>query len=454
MIIGRNPELNQLRNYYERDKSQILVVYGQKYIGKTSLIKEFTADKPGFYFMCEPASEKEQKYRLGLRLADLGIKSYKYPELSDVFEIIGKKHTQKKVIVFDEFQNILKSCPDFFDELISYIHSKWNNQEFLVILLSSSVGFVENSLVSKIGDAAFELSGFLKLKELSFYDLREYFSLYTNDDCAVCYSILGGVPGLWKMFDEHISVKDNIVKNLLSKSGSLHNVAKELVSEELRETAVYNTILCALASGMNKLNDLFEHTGFSRAKISVYIKNLMELELVSKLFSVDTEGRDNAQKGLYGISNKLVDFYYTFMFKHSSYLETSSAEEFYRLIVSPGIKNYVDKYFGEICLEYLNKLNDKKKLPINVERFGKWIGKQGNLDILGRSEDQKFIICLCAYEKAMVTYEDYMNLMYCAGKAKINSDYIYLFAGNRFDEKLSLEAKVRKNLRLLLLDNL
>ena len=60
MIIGRNNELNQLGTYYNRDKSQIIVLYGQKYIGKTSLLKEFMADKPGFYYLCEPASEREQ----------------------------------------------------------------------------------------------------------------------------------------------------------------------------------------------------------------------------------------------------------------------------------------------------------------------------------------------------------------------------------------------------------
>ena len=36
MIIGRNNELNQLGTYYNRDKSQIIVLYGQKYIGKTN----------------------------------------------------------------------------------------------------------------------------------------------------------------------------------------------------------------------------------------------------------------------------------------------------------------------------------------------------------------------------------------------------------------------------------
>ena len=43
MIIGRNNELNQLATYYERDRSQIVVLYGQKYIGKTAILKEFMA---------------------------------------------------------------------------------------------------------------------------------------------------------------------------------------------------------------------------------------------------------------------------------------------------------------------------------------------------------------------------------------------------------------------------
>lgn len=454
MIIGRNQEVNQLGTYYDREKSQILVLYGQKYIGKTALIKEFMADKPGFYYMCEPASLREQKYRLGVFLGNLGIKTLKYPEFEDVFKSFSAVHTQKKVIVFDEFQNLIKSCPEFFDELISFIHSNWNNQEYLVILSSSSVGFIENSLVSKIGEAAFELSGFIKIRELTFNNLRDYFSLYTNEDCAVVWSILGGVPGLWKMFDEKLSVKENIIRNIISVNGPLHNVAKDLINEELRETGVYNTILSAISEGKTKLNDLYEHTEFSRAKISVYLKNLMELEFVEKIFSIDTEGRENSQKGIYDISNKFVDFYYTFLYRNSSFLESLAPEEFYSLYINSGLKIYTGKYYREICTEYLIRLNDRKKLPFNVERFGRFVGKQGNIDIVASDNTGKNILALSIYDKAMFTYDDYEWLLYCAAKAKLSADYIYLFAGSRFDEKLSLEAKVRKNLKLLLLDNL
>ncbi len=454
MIIGRNAELNQLGTYYFRDKSQILVLYGQKNIGKTALLKEFMQDKPGFYYCAESCSDREQRYKIGQWLASQDIKTLKYPEFSDVFKCFSNIHTQKKVIVFDEFQNIIKSSPDFMRELSKFIHLNWKTEEYLVILASSSISFVENSLVSKIGDSAFEISGFLKIKELSFAALKEYFSFYSAEDCFLTYSILGGVPGYWKMFDEHLSVKDNIVNSIIRKSGALNAQGNSLVSEELRETQVYNTILYSLCEGKNKLNDLYEHTGFSRAKISVYLRNLMEFEFVKKIYSIDSKGYENTKKGLYDISNNFLAFYYSFIYKYSSFLEMLKPEEFYNKYVAPALKQYASRYFADVCMESITNLNEKKRLPINVSSMGSWYGKQGNIDIVASSENGKNILCICEYDKPMLTYDDYEWLLFTADKADIKPDYIYLFSGTRFDEKLSLEAKVRKNLTLFLLEDL
>lgn len=454
MLIGRNTEIKQLSTYYDRDKSQIIVLYGEKYIGKTSLIREFVEDKPGFYYCAFPASEREQKYRFGLWLASLGIRTLKYPEFSEVFKALSKNRTQKKVIVIDEFQHIIKTCPTFMTELISFIHNSWNNQEYLVILSSSSIGFVENSMISKIGEAAFELSGFIKLKELTFTDMKDYFSLWNNEDCAYAWSILGGVPGLWNMFDPKLSVKENIIRKIIRKNGPLHDVGLNLVSDELRETGVYNTILSALSEGKYKLNELYDHTEFSRAKISVYIKNLMELELVKKVFSVDTEGRDYAQKGIYSISNHYVDFSYFFLYKNMSFLDSFSPEEFYKVFVHPFLKTYAQRYFPEICLEYMQKLNDLNKLNIKADSFGTWVGKPGTIDIVCYNEEGNASLGLCNFDKPMFTYDDYEWLMFCADKAQLPTDEIYVFSCSRFDEKLTLEGKISDNLNLVLLDKM
>ncbi len=448
MIVGRTTELKYLNNYYDRAGSQILVVYGQKHVGKKALLKEFISDKPHYYYHARACVEREQQFWWGNELALQGIKTLKYPTYSEIFEGIISKRNQKKVIIIDEFQHIIKNSETFMTELISFVHNQWNRQDVLIILCSSSIGWIENSMVTKIGDAAYELSGLLKVRELGFEYLKEYFSNYSTTDCIEIYSVLGGYPGLWKYFNDRLSVKENICKNLLDKNAYLFLEGERIVTEELREMGVYNTILASLAAGKNKLNALYEHTQFSRAKISVYLKNLMELEIVEKVFSYDSDGRENTQKGIYRICNNLVDFYYTYMYPNMSQLSMEPALTFYNEYVHNHLKAYTARYFGKVCAQYVQRLNEKNKLPFHAEEMGEWVGKVGTIDLIAQGEENTLIVG-CNWDRTMYTYDDYEWLMMCAKQACVEPDYIYLFSVERFDEKLALEAKIKKTLRLI-----
>lgn len=46
MILGRASELNYLNTCYQRKNSQILVLYGEKNVGKTALLKRFAEENP------------------------------------------------------------------------------------------------------------------------------------------------------------------------------------------------------------------------------------------------------------------------------------------------------------------------------------------------------------------------------------------------------------------------
>mgnify|MGYP003307889072 CR=1 FL=1 len=122
---------------------------------------------------------------------------------------------------------------------------------------------------------------------MKYQDFKEHFPLFSKKDSIGAFSILGGIPGLWQYFNDEFTLRENIENFILQSNEKLFDYGQQYVSEELRETAVYNTILGALADGKRKLNDLYIHTGFSRAKISVYLKNLMQLEIVEKVFSFD-----------------------------------------------------------------------------------------------------------------------------------------------------------------------
>lgn len=449
MFIGRDSELKTLNEYRERGGNQILVLYGKAGIGKTTLLKQFMEQtKDTFYLECLALSEREQLFQWTSILAKQHPDIPAYSTYQDIFSCaLGKK-----VLIFDEFQHLLKNSVSFIDTLFSFLLS--SEQDYFVILCSSSLEWIENSMIHRIGAKAKLLSGFLKLRDLTFQDFMKYFKNFTFEECIEGYAILGGVPYLWEQFSQNKSLKDNIVETILSPQSVLFDYGEQFVARQLRETAVYNSILCALASGVKKLNDLYLHTGFSRAKISVYLKNLMELGIVYKEFSYDTDGRENVQKGIYGIADHYVDFTYQFLFPYKQERREMNRADFYETRILPYRKEYTARYFAVIFKEYMELQNQTGRLPISCNKMGKWIGKAGTIDFIGQNEEQKTILGLCNWERPMMRYDDYEWLLFCAKQAKLQADYVYLFSAEGFDEKLRFAAASRQNIYLLTLTDL
>ena len=455
MTLKRESEIRVLTEYANRSGSQLLILYGEKGVGKTSLLNEFTKDYTDVvHFDCSIVSEREQLYMWGNKMTPVLGELPEYPDFSDIFDALNRKNDSaaKRILIFDEFQNIAKVSEEFADYLFTHLQTSRKN--VLIILCSSQVEWIENSMVRRFGIRAKNISGFLKIREFSFADFVEEFPQFTLNECIDAYAIFGGFPSIWKLIDKKLSLEENIIKQVCNPANMLHHIGFWTVESQLRETSVYNTILSALAQGKCKLNDLYQHTGFSRAKISVYIKNLMELGILEKDFSVDTEGRDNLQKGLYGISNHYVDFTYQFLFPNMDKLYNIGAKDFYKKYIKPGMRAFTQKTFTAICREYIENENRKGTLPFAVKSVGKWTGKVGNIDIVARDEQGRTIIGLCNWEKPMMKYEDYEWLLFCAKQAKLPTDYVYLISAGGFDEKLHVAQKSRANIILLTPDKM
>lgn len=455
MLIGRDSEINVLNEYKRRAGNQVMVMYGLNGVGKSTLVHEFLADSDSsIVFDCKQLCEREQLYHWS-NYDNLPIELSDYPDYDELFSKIAEYFEgsdAKNIIVFDEFQYLLKYSNNFTNYLFDFLAASAKN--YFVILISSSIEWVENSMVGKIGQRARGITGFFKVKELSFADFRTYFTKFRYDECVNGYAILGGIPKLWKYFDKNKNLKDNILQNILNVNAPLLTYGEDFVSSELRETSVYNTILCAIADGKKKLNDLYVHTEFSRAKISVYIKNLMELGFIGKEFSFDTEGRSNTQKGVYDICCNYVDFSYKFLYLHKEELLWKDATTYYNEYIKPYMKMYTAKYFPSICKEYLDTQNQFMNLPIKYDRIGSWIGKEGTIDFVCRDGGGNTLIALCNWEKPMMRFDDYEWLQYCAKQARIKPDYVYLFSAGGFDEQLNFAVSSKKNIKLVTIDEL
>lgn len=320
----------------------------------------------------------------------------------------------------------------------------------MIILCSTDIPWTEQELPKVLGTTGKKLSGILKVHDLQFVDAAQYFAGYTLRQNVEVYGILGGKPEYLAKWDVSRDVKYNVCTHILSQDGCFHDIAEKTIRSQLRELSVYHTILEAVASGKRKLNELYKETGFSRAKISVYLKNLMAFDVVEKVSSFETGGWENAQKGLYQIKDTYINFWFKFVYPHLSDLYRMEPEEFYGRYIGGALESYLTPYFVKVCMEYLRFLDGAHKLPLQIHKMGTWVGKRGNIDIIAQNSVRENLIGLCNWTEPEMTFEMCQQLFASMEQAKVTASFYYLFTAKSFDEKLV--KMVSKDARIFLVD--
>ena len=449
-MMIQTSELKKLEEVYGQSGNQIVLLYGRDNCQKEQLIKEFCKEKKFFYYRARQASEREQVLQMGQEVeTKYGIRLTRY-SYDEFFNRIKSGDPTKLVVVIDEFQYIARKDVGFMNSILKLKAKKLYPGPVMIILTSSSLVWVEEDCREKYGEYLKKVDAAIRMEDATFLDVVRHFPEYGTSQAVQVYGIIGGVPGYLTRWNSKKSIKENVCRHILSPDGFLFHEAENYISIELRELSVYNTILAALASGNNKLNDLFLKTGFSRAKISVYMKNLMAFDVVEKVVSFDTGGWENTKKGVYRIANTYVNFWFRFVYPHLSDLYMMAPEEFYDTYIEKDLDDYMNRYFVKVCREYLTLLNRIGKLPIDIHRIGTWVGKKGNIDIVAQNSVRESIVGICNWSEPYLTRLSGEALLDNLKQAKISAKYLYMFSAQEFAEDLKQMAEEDK--RFVLID--
>ena len=440
---AKKTDLAKLEELYKTSGNQLVVMYGRKGCQKEQLIREFISDKKYFFYRCRQASALEQSNMMAREIEnqfDVKLQKHTYEEY---FSRVKTGNPSKLVVVIDEAQYIVKKDPEFTEAIKKLKNKRLYPGPVMIILASSSMVWVRQD-----AEELFKTS--MKIEELNFLEVVRSFPTMSVPEIIKTYGVLGGVPAYLEKWDSNASFKENVCKLILSENGALFTEAEDIISSELRELSVYNTILATIARGQNKLNDLFHETGFSRAKISVYMKNLAQFDIVEKVISFETGGWDNAKKGVYQIKDTFVNFWFKFVYPNQSDLYTLSAEDFYDKYVEPDLDDYLNRYFRNVCMEYLMLLDQMEQLPFKVHKVGTWLGKTGTIDIIAQSTDRRNIIGFCNWTEPELTMDMCEKMAEAMDKARLSSDNYYLFSATSFEP--ALETYVTKDPRFKLIN--
>lgn len=478
MFIGREQELKFLNDKYESENGQLVVLYGRRRVGKTETLREFCKGKPHVFYSCTQSTDKAQLSRFSGHMLRENIPAGQYiSEFADwekaFLAILDLPYgDKKKLVVIDEFPYMCKGDKSI-PSILQYLwDAEFKNANVMIVLCGSAMSFIEKDLLAEKNPLYGRATGIYKMNGMGFYDAMKFFPEYSDKDKVLAYSVLGGIPHYLKQFDSKLSLAENIKKNILTKGCVLYSEVDFLLHQELRETPIYNSIIEAVALGNTKLNDISQKSLIEDAsKTSVYLKNLIELGIVEREFSVDVKVREkaNTKRGTYRLTDNFFRFWYAFGFANISQLEEGDVDGVYDYIIEPELHEFASFPFEDVCKEFVRELQKKNALPFRYARLGRWMGKttlrnkkeerdfrvsETEIDLLGIGRGEKeYLVGECKFKTRPFEYAEYLDIKAKLTPLKESARFYYaLFSESGFDEKIKKEAEKVNDLALYDLD--
>ena len=455
MFIGREKELAALNKLYASDKFEFAVIYGRRRVGKTALINQFIKDKKAVYFTgvesnalqnLENLSKSILEYSAGIR-AETAFLSFQ-AALEYVFQLSER---ERLILVLDEYPYAARSFASLASTLQLLIDRYKERSRLMLILCGSSMSYMEDQVLAYKAPLYGRRTAQMKLKPFEFETVCRYLRYFPAEDKMLLYGAVGGTPQYLLQVDDRLSVKENIENLFLDPSSALYEEPQNLLKQEVREPAIYNAVVTAIAGGASRMAEISTKVGEDTSVCAVYLKNLISLGLVRR----ETPYREKkSRKSIYVIEDNMFRFWYRFVPENSSMIARGAAELVYRRI-EPYFSDYVGKIFEDICKQYLWKQMLEGKCLVEFRDLGRWWGtdpavkSQAEIDIMGDQDGDTALFGECKWTKEKV---DTGVLETLAQRSRIfhyRNVTLYLFARKGFTEGCRKRAQDLGNVELV-----
>lgn len=434
MFIGRKKELAELESRYMEKTPQLVVVYGKRRLGKTALLKEFAKDKTHFFYVSRETIDNEQiKLFSEEILSDNPVKEFisTFDNWEKAFLFLVNESKSKKILlIVDEFPYIAQNNKEILSVLQKIWDQQNDNNEIMFVITGSSLSYIEDEILSTESPLYGRTTATIKLDSLSFYDAQGILKSFTLEDQIKYYSILGGIPRYLKILDHKLSFKENIIKYLINKFSFLYQEVNLLMREELREPSTYYAILSSVAFGNNTIKDIAKDTLLDKTKINVYLKNLIQLNVLYKRVPLLLpDEKANQHRSLYLFNEPYFHFYFRYIVSNLSVIEKMDPDDFFEIKIKPDIDNFIEKNFQEIGLEYLKRENANNKLEHHYEMIGNTWNEKVELPLFGFLDESNTLSGRCFFNR-LPSIEEVNELKQLTAlylnKNKINNIYYYI----------------------------
>jgi uncharacterized protein len=401
-LIGRKSEISILLDALKSNRSELIVVYGRRRLGKTFLVRNVYKNDIRFEFSgIHSGSLKQQlrNFHLTLSAKNTGFKKPSdwieaFHQLSQYIDKLTSK--KKKVIFIDEFpwldtrkSNFLPAFDNFWNSYAS------KRDDLVVILCGSAASYMIKNIIKSKGGLHNRLTNKIQLLPFNLYETEQLLQnnkvKLSRYDILQIYMAMGGVPHYLEKILPGESVAQTLDRLCFTKDGFLRtefdNVFASLFDQHDNHEAIIKT-LASVRKGLTRNEVLAKSKVKSGGTLSKTLLELEESGFIEKYLPYK-----GSKDSLY----RLTDEYSMFYIKYIENTKPSNNGIWTKMYGQQSYKIWSGFSFETICMKHVEQIKEGLKISGINSVHGSWLGKNtqnsAQIDLLIDRDDNVINIC-------------------------------------------------------------
>ena len=393
-FVDRIDEAARLKDALEREKSSLVVMYGRRRLGKSTLIKRVLSDND-VYFLADRSESQYQRTLLAKVIAQVfpDFDKLAYPDWESMFRAVNYRTDKRFTICLDEFPYLVEQSPELPSVLQKLVDEK--QLKYNLVLCGSSQNMMYGLFLDSTAPLYGRADEIMRLAPIRLPYIQEALSLDAMNAIEE-YSVWGGVPRYWELRENKSSLDDALWHNILSVNGTLYEEPVKLFQDDVKDIVKTSTIMSYIGTGANRLSEIAGRCNEPATNLSRPLKKLVDLGFLEKdvPFGIDEK---NAKKSLYKIADPFMAFYYQFVVPNRSFIELGRRMPLEQALAAH-FSEYVSMNWEKLCRDAVTGN------IVNGTVYGKakrWWGsvfnedkkpEQVEFDVMAESLDKKYLL--------------------------------------------------------------
>jgi hypothetical protein len=369
-LIGREKEMAELQRSFEADRSEFVIVYGRRRVGKTFLIDNFFNYTYDFSYVGGHRMNKQKQ----LRYFAKALKKYarlnlqpKFSNWDDAFDALEEyletlPEDKRKVIFIDEMPWIDTPQSEFVEALEMF----WNGwaarrRDILFVASGSSTSWMVDKLVENQGGLHGRITNNIYVRPFTLNEAEKYMqsrgAVWDRYQLLQTYMVIGGIPFYYSLLNVKESLVQNIDRLFFRINGELRNEFDELFNALFTNTDNYTNVIKALNSvrgGMTR-EEIERSTNLDSSLLSKILKNLERSDFIIRYSQFGNKTK--------GMIYRLSDFYTLFYYRFIAGFNSQDEEWWSHNYTSHAVEAWQGFSFELLCFAHLKQI--KQKLGIS-----------------------------------------------------------------------------------------